>query len=82
MFELVIAARLARAGVRLHLQEPDVVVEIDDWQISIARKRPVTEAGIPENVSRAAAQLRKALNESRKKQKIIGVIALSIFADT
>ena len=78
MFELVIAARLARAGLKPHLQEPDVLVDIDDWLLLIACKRPLGDAAIPENVLRAAAQLRKALNAHPKRQKIMGVIAVSV----
>ncbi len=77
MFELVIAARLTRAGLRTSLQEPDVVANLDDWRFLIACKRPLSDVGIKRNVAAAGLQLRRGL-QKEKHARSIGLVALSV----
>jgi hypothetical protein len=46
MFELAPVAKLARAGLKPHVLEPDVAVDIAEWRLLIQCKRPMTIAGI------------------------------------
>jgi hypothetical protein len=77
MFELVLAARMARAGLKPQVQEPDVFVHMDEWRLLIQCKRPMSISGIQGNIVSAGRQLRRDLDNDRDRN-LIGVVALSV----
>jgi hypothetical protein len=75
MFELVIAAFLARHGFTPQLEvEPDIAVDFEDKQILIACKRVLSEAKIEQRIRDAARQIR----EHSAADNHVGLIAISV----
>jgi hypothetical protein len=78
MFEIAIAGRLARAGLRPTLgQEPDVHTEFHDRKIFIQCKRVFSENGISKRLVEAGKQLKRDLVHSCDPRDC-GIIAISI----
>ena len=76
MFELVVAAILACAGLRPRIGKPDVTADFEGYRLLIECKRPFSYRGIHENVISAGSQLRKRLKTV--PDPAIGLIALSV----
>jgi hypothetical protein len=78
MFEIAVAGRFARTGLRPVLgSEPDVLVELHNRRLLIQCKRVFSEAGLPGCLRDASDQLRRDLRSSCDPRDC-GVIALSI----
>ena len=78
MFELVVAAKLARAGLQPRLGEPDVAIDFQGYRILLQCKRPFSRGGIHENIIKAGSQLRRDLAKLPNEPPAIGVVAISI----
>ncbi len=77
LFELNMAARLSRAGLKPELGKgTDVRCQIRDRQVLIECKRPFREEGVGPNLRKAAGQLREALRNEPAGAR--GVIAVSL----
>jgi hypothetical protein len=77
LFELNMAARLWRAGLKPELGKgTDVRCQIRDRQILIECKRPFREEGIGPNLKKAGGQLREGLENAPTGAR--GVIAMSL----
>jgi hypothetical protein len=58
-FELDIAHRIAQRGLSVSLQEPDILVQVDDLQIAVACKRPRSLKGMAARIKEGADQVVK-----------------------
>ena len=75
MFELVIGAMIARAGLIPQLgQEPDVIFDFVGRQIFVECKRVFSEKKIEERIRKAARQLKTHI----KSESHCGLIAVSV----
>src|SRR5207302_661325 len=78
MFEIAIAGRLARAGLRPTLGgEPDVYTDFNDRRIFIQCKRVFSETAMSKRLLDAAEQLRRDLTKSCCPRDC-GIIAISV----
>ena len=78
MFEISIAGRLARAGLRPTLgEEPDIHAEFNDRKIFIQCKRVFSEGAISKQLVKAAKQLKRDLANSCSPRDC-GIIAISV----
>lgn len=78
MFEIALAGRLARAGLRPTLgQEPDIHVEYNQRNIFIQCKRVFSAAAVAKRLGDAAKQLKRDLGRSCS-QRDCGIIAISV----
>lgn len=78
VFELVIAAKLARAGLEPHIGEPDVAADFQGYRLLIQCKRPFSTARVHENIIKAGSQLRRDLKKLPDTKIGIGLVAISI----
>ncbi len=78
MFELNIAAKLARAGLEPRLGEPDVATEFLGCRLLFQCKRPFSTNGIGGNILKAGSQLRRDFKNVADKEKAIGIVAISV----
>lgn len=58
-FELDIAHRIAQRGLLVSLQEPDILVQVDNLQIALACKRPRSLRGMAAKIKQGAEQVIK-----------------------
>ena len=78
MFEISVAGRMARAGLRPTLgEEPDVHAEFNDRKIFVQCKRVFSAAGISKQLVKAAKQLKRDLTKSCSPRDC-GIIAISV----
>jgi hypothetical protein len=78
MFEIAIAGRLARAGLRPTLgEEPDVHTEFGNRKVLIQCKRVFSENGISKRLIEAGKQLKRDLLRSCNPRDC-GIIAISV----
>lgn len=77
MFEILVAGRVAQAGLTPQLGEPDVRFEFEDRRIFIQCKRVLTEAGIGKRVIEAGKQLKRDLSSSCDPRDC-GIVVVSI----
>jgi len=77
MFELSIAAAVARQGVKpmLNLDKPDLEFEFDGHRVSMECKRVMSENGLEEAISGGVRQLRKKVEVDANG---VGVVAVNI----
>ncbi len=70
LWEIMLAASIKRAGVRLSFQEPDLVVHLEFGEYSIACKKVYSDANVKNQLKKGSSQIRKATRE--------GLIALNL----
>ncbi len=79
MFELAVAARLARNGCEVDFSgEADVEFEFEHFSVFIECKRPRFDETVVENVEKARAQLLRRYAASRDPTTARGFIAISM----
>jgi hypothetical protein len=72
LFEIEVAGRLARTGLTIEFDEPDIIVTAGTASLALACKRPRRQERIADRVSEAARQI--------EKQKHDGLIVIGIEA--
>jgi hypothetical protein len=77
MFEILVAAGVAQAGLTPQLGEPDVRFDFEGRRIFIQCKRVLTEAGIGKRVIEAGKQLKRDLSSSCDPRDC-GIVVVSI----
>jgi len=78
MFEIAIAGRLAKRGLKPQLGgEPDVVAQLNDRNLLIPCKRVYSENGLDGNISVAGSKLKRNLIRSSDPRDC-GIVAISI----
>ena len=59
-FELLVGAQLVRAGARVRLAEPDLVLEVPGGNIALAAKRPSKITAVEDALRSATRQIRRS----------------------
>jgi len=79
IFELLLGARLRRAGASVTLgQEADLLIDCAGGRLYIECKRPLYERTIEENVAEARSQLRRRFDADPHPNSLGGLVAISI----